>query len=107
MYAPRFLEHMTIKLTRPPSYDRILHRLLNAEVETKKEIIKKLLSWVSFCKRPLRWFEIQAAISIELENDNINEHSRRLVDTCKDLCASFVEVHSDQTVELVHSTVRE
>lgn len=80
---------------------------MDTEVRQKRDIIKKLLSWVSLCKRPLRWFEIQAAISIDLEEDSINEDSRRLVDTCKDLCASFVEVHSDQTVELVHSTVRE
>lgn len=76
-------------------------------IKQKKEVIEKLLSWISLCKRPLRWFEIQAAISVDLDDDSINEKNRRLVDTCKDLCASFVEQHSDTTVELVHSTVRE
>jgi hypothetical protein len=71
------------------------------------EVTKKLLSWVSFSKRPLRWFEIQAAISLDLDQETVNEENRRLVDTAKDLCASFVELYSGQTVHLVHSTVRE
>ncbi|KAK7943141.1 nacht domain protein [Apiospora aurea] len=41
-----------------------------------------------------------------VRKDHSNE-GRRLADDAKDLCASFVEVHDDQTIELVHSTVRE
>ncbi|CAG9975887.1 unnamed protein product [Clonostachys byssicola] len=86
-------------------YDRILRRLMG-EKQTRN-ITKKLLSWISLSKRPLRWFEIQAGISIDLDTETINKGNRRLLDTSKDLCASFVEVHTDETVELVHSTVRE
>lgn len=89
------------------SYDRILRRLMDDHVEQRRHITRKLLSWISLSKRPLRWYEIQAAISIDLDNETINEEHRRLVDTSKDLCASFVEVYPDQTVALVHSTVRE
>ncbi|KAF4976357.1 hypothetical protein FZEAL_6955 [Fusarium zealandicum] len=88
-------------------YERILYRLMNNQGPRLRKVIKKLLSWISLSKRPLRWFEIQALISIDLNNEIINDESRRLVDTCKDLCASFVEVHADQTIELVHSTVRD
>lgn len=80
---------------------------MDGHIEQQRNITRKLLSWISLSKRPLRWYEIQAAISIDLQNETINEADRRLVDTSKDLCASFVEVHSDQTVELVHGTVRE
>lgn len=80
---------------------------MGEQVEQRRNVTEKLLSWISFSKRPLRWFEIQACISIDLDTETINEENRRLVDTSKDLCASFVEVHADQTVELVHSTVRE
>jgi len=75
--------------------------------EQQREITKTLLSWISLSKRPLRWYEIQAAISIDLENQTINQADRRLVDTSKDLCASFIETHSDQTVTFIHGTVRE
>ncbi|KAF5004029.1 hypothetical protein FDECE_9442 [Fusarium decemcellulare] len=70
-------------------YDRILRRLMDDQVKQRRAITKKLLSWISLSKRPLRWFEIQAAVSIDLEEETINE------------------IHSDQTVELVHSTVRD
>lgn len=80
---------------------------MGEQVEQRRNVTKKLLSWISLSKRPLRWFEIQAGISIDLDTETINEENRRLVDTSKDLCASFVEVHTDQTVELVHSTVKE
>ncbi|KAI3572907.1 hypothetical protein IWW34DRAFT_636599 [Fusarium oxysporum f. sp. albedinis] len=88
-------------------YDRILKRVLDCKGKVRNEVVKKLLSWISVAKRPLRWFEIQAAISIDLDKGTINEENRRLVESCKDLCASFVEVHEDQRVELVHSTVKE
>ena len=70
-------------------------------------MMHNMLSWISYSQRPLRWYEIQAAISIDTENETINEDSRRLGGDAKDLCASFVEVLSDQTVKLVHSTARE
>jgi len=95
-----------VVLTNIHRYNRILRRLRDVHI-AQWEITKKLLSWISLSMRPLRWYEIQAAISIDLENETINEADRRLVDTSKDLCASFVEVRSDQTVKFVHSTVRE
>jgi hypothetical protein len=89
-------------------YSRILQRLMDKNIALQqRNITKKLLSWVSLSKRPLRWYEIQAAISIDLESESLNDANGRLVDTSKDLCASFVEVHADQTVMLVHGTVRE
>ncbi|KAJ3536177.1 hypothetical protein NM208_g5825 [Fusarium decemcellulare] len=87
-------------------YRRIFCRLMGDQVKERRNVTKKLLSWICLSKRPLRWFEIQAAISIDLENESINEENRRLVDTSKDLCASFIEMHADQTVEPVHGTVR-
>lgn len=89
-------------------YRRILQRLLDNHVAVQqRNITKKLLSWISLSKKPLRWYEIQAAISLDLEKDRVNDANHRLVDTSKDLCASFVEIYPDQTVVFVHGTVRE
>lgn len=88
-------------------YRRILKRILSSGPESRRNISKTLLSWISSAKRPLRWYEIQGAISHDLEEGNINNEGRRLVDDSKDLCASLVEVHPDQTVDLVHPTVKE
>ena len=43
---------------------------------------------------------------MDLEGEKINDEARRLVDGCKDLCASLVEVHSDETIEFIHGTVK-
>lgn len=68
---------------------------------------RRLLSWTAIARRPLKWYEIQAAISINLAEETVNEQKDRLVDSSKDLCASLVEIHADQAIELVHGTVKE
>lgn len=90
----------------PHRYDRIHRRLTEVPNLPRKEMTDKVLSWISLSKRPMRWYEVQAAISIDLDKETINEESRRPPDP-KELCASFVEVVSEQTVLLVHSTARE
>ncbi|KAK8879910.1 hypothetical protein PGQ11_001204 [Apiospora arundinis] len=88
-------------------YVRILQRITEGLPIPTVERVRQLLGWVCCAKRPLKWYEIQVAASIDLRSDQVIVEGRRLVDNAKDLCASFVEVHADQTVELVHSTVRE
>ena len=88
-------------------YSRILERVLTRGSTPESGLTpKKILSWIAGAKRPLRWFEIQGAISLNLDAEAINEDGRRLLLEPKDYCASLVEVHSDQTVDFVHSTVR-
>ncbi|KAK0731873.1 hypothetical protein B0H67DRAFT_597672 [Lasiosphaeris hirsuta] len=66
-------------------YSRILRRRMDGRILQQRNITKKLLSWICLSnKRPMRWYEIQAAISIDLENETINETDRRLVDTSCD-----------------------
>ncbi|KAK8044973.1 hypothetical protein PG993_004997 [Apiospora rasikravindrae] len=88
-------------------YSRILHRITDGLPGDTIKMIKQLLGWIGCAKRPLKWYEIQVAASIDLHSENVMAEGRRLVDDAKDLCASFVEVHTDQTVEFVHNTVRE
>ncbi|KAI1085921.1 hypothetical protein F5B19DRAFT_481039 [Rostrohypoxylon terebratum] len=87
-------------------YQRIICRVLGSGPESQPEVTIKLLAWISNSKRPLRWYEIQAAISIDLDESSINDENRRLVNDSKDICSSLVEVHFDQTVELVHPTLK-
>lgn len=58
----------------------------------------------------MKWYEFQAAISIDLgdiDNDPVGLRSRRWCETPKDLCQSLVEYHRDQTVSFVHPTAKE
>ncbi|KAL8303462.1 hypothetical protein RB597_005051 [Gaeumannomyces tritici] len=88
-------------------YTRIYSRIMSSGSRNQHEVSKRLLSWVVIARRPLKWYEMQAAISINLEEETVNEPKDRLVDSSKDLCASFVELHADQTIEFVHGTVKE
>ncbi|KAI2470710.1 hypothetical protein F4781DRAFT_421113 [Annulohypoxylon bovei var. microspora] len=85
-------------------YQRILRRVLGNGPDSQHKTTTKLLAWISNSKRPLRWYEIQAAISIDLDEPSINDENRRLVNDSKDLCASLVEVYPDQTAVLGTTT---
>ncbi|KAI0376807.1 hypothetical protein F5Y04DRAFT_273551 [Hypomontagnella monticulosa] len=88
-------------------YQRILQRVIGTGPRTQHETTRRLLAWISGAKRPLKWYEIQGAISIDLDEQKINDENRRLASNAKDLCASLVEVHPSQTVELIHPTLKE
>ncbi|KAL7952980.1 hypothetical protein V8C34DRAFT_75562 [Trichoderma compactum] len=87
-------------------YERITRRILQSGPESNRRISRKLMSWISCSKRPLRWHEIQCAISVDLDNQKLNE-DKRLINDSKDFCASVVEVHADYVVELVHPTAKD
>lgn len=98
---------MNIMTDRDIRYGRIIERLLNSqEHPSRRKNIIRLLGWLACAKRPLRWYEIQAAWSIDIEEEKFDPE-RRFVEDSKDLCASLVEICSDGTVTLVHSTARE
>ncbi|KAK4220734.1 hypothetical protein QBC38DRAFT_493568 [Podospora fimiseda] len=88
-------------------FQRIFDRIFGTDSEVTHEVTKKLLGWISYAKRPLRWHEIQAAISLNLEDGTINNENLRSVNSAKEHCQSFVEEHPDQTVAFVHPTVKD
>lgn len=87
-------------------YERILLRIIGTGTANQQDASKKLLSWIAVARRPLRWYEIQASYSINLDDETINTEEGRLRGTAKDHCASFVDVRADQTVSFVHGTVK-
>ncbi|KAK3294357.1 uncharacterized protein B0H64DRAFT_324187 [Chaetomium fimeti] len=87
-------------------YERILRRVLDSRGEHIISPLKQILGWIVCARRSLRWAEIQAAVSIDLESEGIN-HDRQISESPKGLFASLVEIHADGTVDLVHGTARE
>ena len=73
------------------------------------EYTRKLLGWLVCSKRPLKWSEIQLALSINMDDLEMNEldEDRRLVDDPEDLCGSLVQLLKGNRIELVHSTARQ
>ncbi|RYP61328.1 hypothetical protein DL771_010167 [Monosporascus sp. 5C6A] len=87
-------------------YERILHRVFESGADNIVAYFREILSWIVCAKRPLRWREIQAAVSIDLENQRL-DYDKEISDSPKGLFASLVELQEDGTVELVHGTARE
>lgn len=65
-----------------------------------------LLGWLVCSKRPLKWQEIQAAKSMDLEEQTVDMRRRRFREHAKDICGSMVEEHSDGVIDLVHLTAK-
>jgi hypothetical protein len=57
--------------------------------------------------RPLKWYEIQGAASIDLARKEVDFERLRVRVSIKDLCGSLVHVDSQDNIELVHSTARQ
>lgn len=68
--------------------------------------LRQVFGWVVYARRPLRWREVQGAISIDLDQQHVN-YDRKLLESPKALFASLIEIRPDGTVELVHATARE
>lgn len=82
------------------------------EKELSKEQFKYtrlLLGWLVCSKRPLKWAEIQLALSVDmekLEGSNKFDRDLKIQDDVEELCGSLVQVLKGNRVELVHSTAR-
>ncbi|KAI1410433.1 hypothetical protein F5Y13DRAFT_167760 [Hypoxylon sp. FL1857] len=88
------------------AYSRILHRITENKPLDLAQEIWMVLGWIVCAPRPLRWREIQGAVSLDIENQEIN-HERRFLDSPKDLFASLIEVQLNDAVELIHGTARD
>ena len=82
-----------------------MQRVFQSTVRSRQKDTIKLLGWLVCAKRPLRWYEIQGLISLDMEQQDV-DFRRQLVVDSKDLCGSLVETLSDQSLQLVHSTAK-
>ncbi|KAH0563181.1 hypothetical protein GP486_002248 [Trichoglossum hirsutum] len=87
------------------AYGRIVDRILDKE-STEREGAEQLLGLLACAKRPLKWTEIQGAISIDLGAKIVDFDGRCFRADSKDLCGSLVEIRPGGTVELVHMTAK-
>lgn len=81
-------------------------RIYDNPKEGEREITEKLLGWITCAKRPLKWHEIQGAVSIDMEDESIDFENRRLCTHVRDLCGSLIDVLPGDRVQLVHETAR-
>lgn len=83
-----------------------MKRIYNNPNDAERLEAEKLLGWLVCAKRPLKWHEIQGAISIDTDNEVVNFDDRQLRIHVKDLCGSLVDILPGDRVELVHGTAK-
>jgi hypothetical protein len=88
-------------------YARIAGRIFKNPNEVQRETAQRLLGWITFSKRPLKWHEIQGATSIDTQERTVNFADRQMPDHVRDICGSLVEVLPGNRIQLVHKTARE
>ena len=66
----------------------------------------KLLGWMVCAKRPLKWCEIQAAVSINPTDQSFEFEERKLRSNIQEYCGSLIQVLPGDRVELVHTTAK-
>ncbi|KAL5330616.1 hypothetical protein ACEPPN_000135 [Leptodophora sp. 'Broadleaf-Isolate-01'] len=88
------------------AYERIIGRLQRTLSKTQWAITRNLMGWMVCAKRPLRWREIQAAVSMNAEHQTFDFDKRRLRSSIQDYCGSLIQVLSEDRVELIHTTAK-
>lgn len=94
----------TNDLLTSSSYKRILARVLDVNHRASQDA-RRLLTWLVCAFRPLKWHEIQCAVSIDPEAGKV-DLVRRFVVEPKQICGSLIEQHSDGSLQLVHTTAK-
>jgi hypothetical protein len=89
------------------SYERIMSRIAQNSTPAEWKIARKLLGWMICARRPLKWHEIQGAVSIDPVGQTVNFDDRKLRVHIRDLCGSLIQVLPGDRVELVHSTAKQ
>jgi hypothetical protein len=88
-------------------YDEAMERIYNQD-EEDVQLAKKLLSWVSYSRRPLTVRELQHALAVELDDKATDEEA--LLDETRmiSVCAGILTIdHESDIIRLVHYTTEE
>jgi hypothetical protein len=88
------------------AYQRILDRIKKTSHPNEWSVAQKILGWMVCVTRPLKWYEIQAAFSTDLEKQTVDFDGDMLCFNIRELCGSLVQVAAGDRVGLVHHTAR-
>jgi hypothetical protein len=88
------------------SYDRILNRVSN-DLDSKVALAKKVLGWMTCARRPLKWHEIQGALSTNTTDRTVDFVQHRSRVHIREICGSLISNLSGDRLELVHVSAKE
>lgn len=71
--------------------------------EKERALATRILSMMLSARRPLRWREVQCAISIDPVQQRA-DWTRRLKFHVQDVCGSLIQILGEDRIEFVHAT---
>ncbi|KAK5242764.1 hypothetical protein LTR20_001091 [Exophiala xenobiotica] len=89
------------------AYARILDRISSDGDQAKVAMAQKVLAWMTCARRPLKWHEIQGALSIQPGDGSVDFAQRRARTHIREICGSLINDLSGDRLELVHSTAKD
>lgn len=86
-------------------YDAIIERL-RTENESAWDEARKIFSWIVCATRSLKWYELQAVLSMQVDEQGFVQysHTDRLCSDVREICGSLIRIVGN-TIEFIHQTV--
>lgn len=89
------------------AYDRILKRISKVLDSHAVAHAKKILGWMTCARRPLKWHEIQGALSVNTTHRMVDFAGRRSRIHIREICGSLVSNLSGDRLELIHISAKD
>ena len=89
------------------AYDQTMKRI-NGQKRGLQELSMKVLSWITYAKRPLKTLELQHALAIQDGDVELDEENLPDIEQMVSVCAGLVTVDQESNIiRLVHYTTQE
>ena len=87
------------------NYDQAMDRISRLR-KPLLQMVKDLLLWVACAKRPLKTVELEHALAIEPDIEDIDEDDVTDISLLTSKCAGLIEIDDSKFVHLTHETVK-
>ncbi|KIX01570.1 uncharacterized protein Z518_09296 [Rhinocladiella mackenziei CBS 650.93] len=99
------LQHLSTNLTE--AFQSTIQRISNLSA-TRRELAFRTLMWISHARRPLTVSELQHALALRIDDNDIDRDNFPSVRTLVDCCCGLVEVDRESSIiRLVHHSLEE
>ncbi|KAH7125933.1 hypothetical protein EDB81DRAFT_730245 [Dactylonectria macrodidyma] len=109
-YVMKELEETRFPAGLKQAYDNIIERLRTAQHANTWREAKKIFGWLAYAKRPLKWHELQAALSVNIDDHGgveVQDCMIRLRDNIQNVCGSLVHMPGGTSIDFIHQTAKE
>src|SRR5579862_9395079 len=88
-------------------YHMIIERLLKTLSEDQLRLCRKVLQWTTTARAPLTVDQLAIASAIQVGNNHLDKRDIPFREEILTVCAPLVEILEDNTVRIVHLSVKE